>query len=252
MYKELDLQNKTIIVTGGARGIGEACCRLFAEKGANVVIADIDYERALQVEKSIKKEGYEVFAIKIDVSHEEQVKNLVQKAKDKYGRIDILVNDAAIQEVNELQDILIEEWRKVIDVNLNGTFLCSKEVIKEMNHGGQIINMLTVHSQLPRVNKYHYDASKAGIEILTKELALTYAKDNITVNALSFGAVSSPMNFDWLGDEEKVKHTLSKVPMEIIFKPEEIARFSYEILKNFSLYTTGSVFVIDGGRSLNG
>lgn len=252
MYRELDLQDKTIIVTGGARGIGEACCRLFAEKGANVVIADIDYERALQVEKSVKKEGYEIFAIETDVSDEAQVKNMVKLAKEKYGKIDILVNDAAIQEVNELQDISITEWRKVIDVNLNGTFLCSKEAIKEMKQGGQIINMLTVHSQLPRVNKYHYDSSKAGIEILTKELALTYAKKNITVNAVSFGAVSSPMNSDWLGDEEKVQHTLSKVPMEIIFKPEEIARFGYEILKNFSLYTTGSVFVVDGGRSLNG
>lgn len=252
MYRELDLQGKTIIVTGGARGIGEACCRLFAEKGANVVIADIDYERALQVEKSVKKEGYEIFAIETDVSDENQVKNMVKLVKEKYGKINILVNDAAIQEVKELQNISITEWRKVIDVNLNGTFLCSKEVIKEMKNGGQIINMLTVHSQLPRVNKYHYDASKAGIEILTKELALTYAKNNITVNALSFGAVSSPMNSDWLGDQEKVKHTLSKVPMEIIFKPEEIARFGYEILKNFSLYTTGSVFVVDGGRSLNG
>ena len=252
MYKELDVKDKTIIVTGGAKGIGAACCRLFCEKGANVIIADIDYENAFKVEKSVKENGGEIFAVKTDISKEADVKNMVQKAKEKYGKIDILVNDAAVQEVNSFQDISISEWEKVIDVNLNGTFLCSREVTKEFENGGQIINMLSVHSQLPRVNKYHYDASKAGIEILTKELALNYADKNISVNAVSFGAVATPMNEDWLGIEEKVKNTLSKVPMSIIFKPEEIARFVYEVLKNFSLYTTGSVFVVDGGRSLTG
>ena len=253
MFRELDIKGKTIIVTGGAKGIGEACCRLFAEKGANIVIADIDYENAVKVAKSIeKKTGSEVLTLKTDVTVEAEVKNLIKAAKEKFGSIDILINDAAIQIVDKFEKVSLEDWRRVLDVNLTGNFLCCREVIKEFKDGGQIINMTTVHSKLPRVNKYSYDASKAGMEMLTKSLARTYAKKNITVNAISFGAVSSPMNYDWLDDEDAVNNTLSKVPMEIIFKPEEVARFTYEILKNFSLYTTGSIFTIDGGRSLLG
>lgn len=252
MYKELDIKGKTIIVTGGAKGIGESCCRILADKGANVVLADIDYENAKRVEKSIKDSGGSIFALRTDVTVEEDVKNMVKVAKEKFGRVDILINDAAIQKVTKYEDISLDEWKSVIDVNLNGGFLCSREVVKEFSNGGQILNIITVHSGLPRTNKYSYDASKAGMEILTKELAKNYADKNITVNAISFGAVSTPMNEDWLNDENAVNNTLSKVPMNIIFKPEEIARFIYEILNKFSLYTTGSVFTIDGGRSLVG
>lgn len=252
MFKELEIKDKTIIVTGGAKGIGKACCEILAEKGANVVLADIDYENAVKVEKEIKDKWLNIIAIKTNVTVEQDVKNMIKIAKEKFGKIDILINDAAIQIVNDFENISLEEWKSVIDVNLNGGFLCCREVIKEFENGGQILNMITVHSGLPRTNKYSYDASKAGMEILTKELARNYATKNITVNALSFGATSTPMNEDWLDDEKAVNNTLSKVPMNIIFKPEEIAKFAYEILKNFSLYTTGSVFVVDGGRSLIG
>ena len=252
MFKELDVNNKTVIVTGGAKGIGEACCRELASRGANIILADIDEDNGKKVEQSIKNNGYNIFFKKTDVTVENDVKNMIIFAKEKFGKIDILINDAAIQKVTDFENISLEEWKSVIDVNLNGGFLCSREFIKELDEGGQILNIITVHSGLPRTGKYSYDASKAGMEILTKELAKNYANDNITVNAISFGAVSTPMNEDWLDDEKAVNNTLSKVPMNIIFKPEEIARFIYEILKNFSLYTTGSVFVIDGGRSLVG
>ena len=120
-----------------------------------------------------------------------------------------------------------------------------------MSEGSTILNLISVHSVKPRTKKYAYDSSKSAIEILTKELALEFAPHKITVNALSFGAVETDMNNTWLTHSEQREIARAKVPLKIVFNPVQIANFTYVIIKVFSKYTTGSVFVIDGGRSLN-
>lgn len=243
----MELLNKVVIITGGANGIGKECALRLKKEGAKIIIADIDQDNGSIVEKQLGKDG--IF-IKTDITKEEEVINLRDEVLKKYKKIDILINNAAKQTQNAFFDMKVEEFKDVINVNLNGTFICSNIIGKTMGKGGKIINMLSVHYNLPRKNKYHYDASKAGVAMLTKEMALDLVKRGITVNAISYGACNTPMNSDWINDKEKVKETKDKIPMKWIAEPEEIANFVKIILSDFSEYTTGSIFNIDGGRSI--
>lgn len=243
----MEIKNKTIIITGGARGIGKACALELAKKEAKVIIADI---HQLENEEEFKK--LNCLFIRTDITMENEVEKLRDFAMEKTGKIDVLINNAAKQTQNEFFKMSPSEFKEVIDVNLNGTFICSHIIGKEMKPSSKIINMLSVHYDLPRKNKYHYDASKAGVAILTKEMALDLVEKGITVNGISYGACNTPMNSDWLNDEKKVETTLSKIPLRWIAQPEEIAKFTSNILENFSDYTTGTIFTIDGGRNIMG
>jgi glucose 1-dehydrogenase len=246
------LQDKTVLITGAGRGIGRACAELFGKKKANVIIADIDYESALNVHTEMNSRGCSSFPVFVDVSIEKDVKSMISKSMQHFNvdHIDILINNAAIQTTSSFFDLSDAEWRRTIDVNLTGIFLCSKEVARNLKKGGKIINMLSSHYKIPRLNKIHYDSAKAGAAMLTKEMALALFPKGITVNAVSYGAAKTPMNFDWINDNEKVSMVLEKIPLRIIFQPTQIATFTFEILSKFSDSTTGSIFTIDGGRGL--
>lgn len=138
----------------------------------------------------------------------------------------------------------------MLQTNYIGACNCNSAVTKHVERDVSIINVLSIHSSIPRINKYSYDSSKSALEILTKELALEFASRNITVNAISFGAVETNMNIAWKYDNNEREIALSKIPLKKIFLPSEIAMFIKVVLEYFSKYTTGSVFVIDGGRSL--
>lgn len=243
----MEIKNKVIVITGGSNGIGRACAINFISNNATVVIADVDEKNGKQLEVLL---GSNCMFVKTDVTNEKEVTHLKNIVMKKYQKIDILINDAAKQTQNDFFDMTPNEFREVIDVNLNGTFICSNILGKEMLPGSQIINMLSVHYDLPRTRKYHYDASKAAVSILTKEMALELAEKGINVNGISYGACDTPMNADWIDNEEKVKETLSKIPLKWIAKPEEIAEFTKVILEKFCDYSTGSIYNIDGGRSL--
>ena len=137
-----------------------------------------------------------------------------------------------------------------MNTNYFGVCNCIHSSINIMKEGGTILNIISIHSSKPRTNKYAYDSSKSAIEMLTKELTLEFAEKKITINALSFGAVDTNMNEIWKNNPKLKEKTLNKVPLKIIFTPDEIANFAKIILTSFSKYTTGSIFVIDGGRSL--
>lgn len=243
----MDINNKVIIITGGANGIGRACVKELFKENAIIVIADIDEDNGIKLAREL---GNNVVFFKADVADEEDVVNLKNFVMTKYGRVDILINNAAKQTENKFFDMQPKEFKKIIDTNLNGTYMCSNILGKEMKAGSRILNMLSVHYDKPRKYKYHYDASKAGIAMLTKEMALELVDEGITVNGVSYGACRTPMNSEWIDDIDKVNKTLEKIPMRWIAKPEEIATFVVNILKNFCDYTTGSIFTIDGGRSL--
>ena len=141
-------------------------------------------------------------------------------------------------------------FKNVINTNLIGTFICSKIIGELIDNNGKIINMLSVHSEVVRKNKYAYDASKAGIEMLTKEMALEFVDSDISVLGISYGACNTDMNKEWINIKEKRNETLEKIPMKWIAEPKEISNFVISVLENFSDYTTGNIFTIDGGRSL--
>ena len=240
------MKKKTIVITGGASGIGYEIAKLFCKKNYNVVVIDNNSKLIY----TIKNDKNKICYYCASVCNENDICYVMKKISEKFGSIDILVNNAAKQVVASLDDSTFESFRDVIDTNLNGTFLCIKESLKYMEKNSTILNIISVHYEKPRVNKYSYDASKAGIALLTKELALELANKEISINALSFGAVATPLNNDWINNLEIVEQTRKKIPLKKIFEPNEIAGFVYNILVNFSRYTTGSIFTIDAGRSL--
>ena len=244
----MNLKEKTVIITGGAKGIGKAIALELLKEKCRVIILDIDKIEGRKLQNDLNDM---IKFININISKEEQVKKACDYIINKYKKIDILINNAAKQTENEFFKMSVKEFREIIDTNLVGTFICSSILGKFMKSGSKIINMLSVHYNKPRKNKYHYDASKAGIAMLTQEMALELADKGITVNGISYGACNTPMNSNWIDNEDIVNSTLKKIPLKWIAEPEEIARFTAVILKEFSDYATGSIFNIDGGRSLS-
>ena len=241
------LKNKVVIVKGGENGIGKSIAEKLSNEKCKVIILDIDNKEGKNIQ-TISKGKIEF--INVDISNEEQVKRIGKYIENKYGRVDILINNAAKQTENNFFEMSVKEFREIIDINLIGTFICSNVFGKSMKRGSKILNMLSVHYNKPRKNKYHYDASKAAIAMLTQEMALELADKGITVNGVSYGACNTTMNSNWINDEKMINKTLKNIPLKWIAEPEEIARFTIVILKEFSNYATGSIFNIDGGRNL--
>lgn len=237
------MKKKTIVITGGANGIGKSISLLYLNDGYNVCVIDNSNDSYNNLNKDI---DYYYG----DISNEFQMRNVFKAIVDTYGSIDILVNNAGKQEISSFEKMNISSFKRIVNNNLNGMFICTKFAYKYMRSGSKILNILSIHHFKPRVNKYHYDVSKAGINMLTKELALEFASKNITINSLSFGAVKTNMNKEWLDNNEEIDKVISKVPLKIIFEADEIALFAKNILDLFASYTTGSDFIIDGGRSL--
>lgn len=176
--------------------------------------------------------------------------SIVDEIFGKIGNIDILINNAAIQTTQNVLKIKLKDWKKVIDVNINGTFILSQLVSRKMNANSTILNIISTHYNKPRTHKLHYDVSKAGIEVMTKGFALELAKRKITVNALAIGATFTNMNHGFKTNKASVKTARERIPLKKICQPTEVAQYIYDIINNFSKYTTGSIFIIDGGRNL--
>lgn len=231
-----------VVITGGSNGIGLQTALKFNSLNYNVIVLDIR-ENELLNSKGI-------IYYKCDVSNDLKVKEVFTDIKKKFKTIDILINCAGIQTSDSFMLYDLNKYKRILNTNYFGSLNCIYESISAMAQGGRILNVLSVHSSIPRKYKYAYDASKSALELTTKELALEFSDKNITINAVSFGAVNTNMNKDWIKEKSKVQETLEKVPLRIIFKPEEIAKFIVNIIENFTSYTTGSIFTIDGGRSL--
>lgn len=243
----MDLKEKVVVITGASNGIGKSCAIQFVKQGAFVFILDIDEKNGKELECIEKGK---IKFIKTDVSVEEDVMVAKQIILQEKGKIDILINNAAKQTVSNFFNTSVEDFKEVIETNLLGVFICSKIFGNEMLNGSKIVNMLSVHSEVVRKGKYAYDASKAAIEMLTKEMALELFEKGINVLGISFGACNTPMNNYWINNMEQKEETLNKIPLKWIAEPEEIADFVINILQKFSDYTTGNIFTIDGGRSL--
>ena len=200
----MQLKEKVAIVTGGAQGIGRVICYALAEDGANVVICDINEKAAQATAKEMKYKNLSAIPVKVDVSCANEVKLMVKDILDKLGRIDILVNNAGICFLTPLEEISEEEWDRVMDVNLKGTFLCSQAVLRVMmtQKSGKIVNIASIAGKMGGiVVGAHYSASKAGIICLTKSLALRLAPYGVNVNAVAAGPLKSRMTDTFPADK---------------------------------------------------
>lgn len=248
----MKLKNKVSIVTGAGQGIGKQIAIILAKEGSKVIINDCNVDLAEKVAKEISSLNLDAYPFTADVSNQMEVTEMINQVIEKYGVIDILINNAGIQTIKPFFQLQEDEWKRVMDVNLLGTFICSKAVSQYMinRNKGKIVNISTIHYDKPRVDKFHYDASKAGIAILTKEMALELAKYKINVNCIAPGAIDTPMNKEVLQSKEKTELVISKIPWGRMGKAEEVAKLALFLVSDDSEYITGSIINIDGGRSL--
>ena len=240
------MENKVVIVTGASRGIGREIAKTLAKSG-NVVIANYNKsnEKAEDLKNELKKDGIDIDIFKADVSNRNEVKKMVEFAINKYGRIDVLVNNAGVDMEKMFTDITDEDWDYIMKNNLYSVFCCTQEVIKHMLNqmSGSIINISSIYATSGGACDVHYSASKAGINGMTKALAKEFGLSNIRVNSIAPGAIYTDMtsnisNEDW----EVVKN---EIPLGKTGNPIDIARCVKWLVEDE--YTTGQIIKINGG-----
>jgi len=244
---ESRFEGKVVLITGAGSGIGRATAKLFARRGANVIVADVDPEGGKETVAMIRKEGGDAAFIEVDVTKSENVKRMVEFALGNYGRIDVLFNNAGIELHGKyrLEDTSEQGWDKVLDVNLKGLFLCSKYVISEMikQGGGVVVNNASIDGlfSFPSPNA-SYCASKGGVVLLSKTMARNCAAHNIRVNCICPGPVATGMT-------KPTEEMLRQIPIHRIGKPEEIAKVVLFLASDESSFMVGSTVVVDGGQT---
>lgn len=247
------LLNKVAIITGGNSGIGRASAILFAKEGAKVVIAARNLEEGRAVVDLIKKSGGKAVFLRTDVSKEAEIKNLMDFTIKLFGRIDILCNNAGIDLAKPVTETTQEELDRVLDINLKGVFYGCKHAIPYMikGGGGSIINTASSAGLVGSPNLAAYCASKGAVVILTKEMALDYAKKNIRVNCICPGAILTPMVKRFAeksSDPEQILKNLEKLhPIGRIGRPEEVANAMLFLGSDESSFITGHALAVDGG-----
>jgi glucose 1-dehydrogenase len=255
------LKGQTALVTGANSGIGRAIAINLAREGANVVINYITNEEETQkIIDGIEESGGKAIGYKADVSRQEEVRDMFRKTIGTFGTIHILVNNAGIQMDAPTDEMTLEEWQKVIDVNLTGAFLCSREAIREFKKrgldeqvsvsAGKIIFISSVHEIIPWAGRANYAASKGGMMLLMKSVAQELAPQRIRVNSIAPGAIRTDINREYWSDPEKEKEMLKKIPYNRLGETEDIARAAVWLASDESEYVTGTTLFVDGGMTL--
>jgi glucose 1-dehydrogenase len=245
------LQNKVAIVTGAATGIGKAIATTMAAEGASVVIDYVgDPTFANAAVQAIQSAGGKVTSVAADVSNPGQVNQLIQKAIDSFGKLDILVNNAGLEYKHPFPEFPFELWQKVIAVDLTGPFLCAQAAAKAMIRqatGGRIINISSIHEDLPMPTNAPYCAAKGGLRMLMRTIAVELAPHKITVNNIAPGAIFTPIDADIEADAKLEAALMAEIPLGRWGKPEEVAALAVFLASDDAAYCTGSTFFIDGG-----
>jgi glucose 1-dehydrogenase len=247
----VQLENKVAIVTGSSLGIGRAIAVAFGREGASVAINYRSHpEEGEQAVQEIVKGGGQAISVRADVSEPEEVKGLIQKTVQEFGRLDIMVNNAGIEQKIPFLETPLEVWEKVISVNLTGVWIGCQEAARQMvsqGDGGRIINVSSVHEDLPMPTNSPYCAAKGGLRMLMRTIAVELAPHSITVNNIAPGAVETPINKNLDAHPEQRQELLSEIPLGRIGQPEEIASVAVYLASDASSYSTGSTFFVDGG-----
>ncbi len=249
----MKLEGKSAVITGGAMGIGKAIAQLFASEGCQVVIADIDEEQGTATQKEIEEHGGNCLFVKCNVSKADDVKNMAQKALSFCSSVHILVNNAAIWRPGRVTDLTEELWDQVINTNLKGIFLVSKEIIPLMQKEGRgsIINIASVAGLVGAREASAYNASKGGVVNLTRGMALDFAKDHIRVNCICPGLIDTDQG-DMVVDhyapgKDHQTAMASWQPLARAGIPQDVAKAALYFASDDSAFATGSIFAIDGG-----
>ena len=273
-------QKRVVVITGSSRGIGKAIAKEFAKNNYSVLLNARDEKELIETVQEIKNEisdPSQVSYLTGDISEEKICISLIEEAINKFGRINVLVNNAGISGPSQkTNNITSKDWDYVLGVNLRGTFLCTREALKYMTSGGgsssnnnnindvkgnnknygydlnfSIINISSVHESIPMPYSAPYSASKGGMEMLTKNIALEVAEKGIRINGIAPGAINTPMNKDIMEDPQKKKQEEEKIPMRRIGEPEEIAKVAFFLASTDASYITGTTVYVDGGLTLS-
>ena len=255
-----DLTGKGAVVTGGGRGIGQAIAFRLAEAGAGVMITDVNMEIANKTVEQMKSKGGNAQAIQADAGRVADADKVVKATVKAFGQIDILVNNAGIFPISPALETTEELWDKVLGINLKGVFFYSQAAAREMikaGHGGRIINLGSVDALHPRAGAAHYNASKGGVLMLTKALALEWGSHNILVNAVAPGGVPTPGTLEQrriaTGIDEKtlIERRMARQPLGRMGTPDEIAKIALFLASGAADYITGTMILADGGFLLS-
>lgn len=241
------------LVTGAGRGLGRAIATQLAESGYAVTVNDIDREPAEETVDRIREGGGEAVVLERDVAAEGAAAELVSETVSAFGRLDVLVNNAAIETVAPALELSDEEWERVRSVNLDAVFRLSRAAGKQFRtqgDGGEIVNITSFHDTWPRTGKVHYDTAKAGVWMLTKDFALELADYGVSVNCVAPGVMATPMNAELQRDEKAMAEQRDRIPYGRLGEPQEVAEAVVFLAE--ASYITGARLPVDGGVSLVG
>lgn len=244
------LEGKVALVTGGDTGIGSGICRRFAQDGADVVIDYAgDTAPADALVQQLTGMGRRAIAIKADISDQAAVNMLFQQAIAAFGKVDILVNNAGIEKRAAFLDVTLDDFEKVIAVNLRGAFLCAQAAARDMvkRNEGRIINISSIHEDVAFPEFVPYACSKGGMRMLMRTLAVELAQYQITVNNVAPGAIATPINKATLVDPEKVAALNALIPLGHLGDPDDVAAVAAFLASPDAAYVTGSTYYVDGG-----
>lgn len=253
-YKKMfDLEAKTALITGGARGLGKAMAEALAQAGANIVIADVKAIHAQEAAEELASFGTKTVGIEIDVTNETQVKEAIANIASDFHGLDIVINNAGICQKITVEEQSLGEWKQTMDVNVNGVFLVSKYASKQMKMqgGGSIINIASMSSFIANTEaQCAYNASKAAVAMMTKCMASEWVNDNIRVNAIAPGYMKTEMTKPIFAPGGELAHVLDMVPMKRLGEPHELGGLAIYLASEASTFVTGSSFIVDGGYTI--
>lgn len=245
----MTVNNKVVIITGGGSGLGKESCLLFAENGAKVVIADYNLDAAILVKEEIESKNGHAIAVQVDVSKKEEIDKMVQTVLDTYGTIDILINNAGITADARLVNMTEEQFRRVIDINLTGVFLCTKAVAPIMIEKGygRIISTSSISAN-GNFGQSNYAAAKSGVRAMTKTWSKEFGRYGITANAVAPGFIETPMTQAM--KQEVLEKITNQIPSRRLGKPIDIARVYLFLASEESSYINGATIEVDGGLTI--
>lgn len=251
----MKLKDKVAIVTGGSGGIGQALCERLARDGANIVInyrSSVD--EAKETKEKVEEIGSKGLIVQADLGKVEEINNLVEQSINHFGKVDILVNNAGIEKYADFWDVTEKDYDLVLNVNLKAVFFATQAVVKHFratNNPGRIINISSVHEELPFPHFTSYCASKGGLKMIMRNLAVELGPMGITINNVAPGAIATPINQDLLNNPQQLQRLLQNIPLGRLGEPEDVSGIVAFLASDEAKYITGATFYVDGGLLWN-